>query len=548
MLTTLCKANIESLQLVSHKIDALATGADTVSQLLYQDEGITGTLLSHDIELLNTAQIKGNIDTLYSKYHKAFDQVGLSFEIICFSNNGFTYSTEPYSEEDFARFQTYAWFKKYKALKIINYTVSHFNSYYDSSDIGFAIVKNLFNVNGTYSGSIIVYVPEEILCATYSDLVTSTTQFYLLDDQSVIISSNNKNAIGTTPTYLSDYRFVRSNNDYSTYINTEGISCFSAKYHSPTTGWMFYKQIPLHTVYAPIRAVAYKIIFVAFICYLISIYVTIFIADKISAPLQAICDDMGTSISNRFAKIHTPTKLKEVIQIESCYNHLSDEINILLEDIRKSEKRINEANFNFLKAQINPHFLYNTLFSVKCTIAMNDPDCACKMITILISLLRNSISSNKNENSLLDESIIIEQYVNLQNLRYNGIIHYSIDLPEKLTTFLIPRFIIQPLIENIFLHALPLDGSDIELVARFYITDNDLIIEVCDTGMGFSQEELTKVLTNHDSHPHTSHIGLWNIQERIHLIYGESYGISIREDSYFSTVIHICLPQHYEEV
>ena len=258
-----------------------------------------------------------------------------------------------------------------------------------------------------------------------------------------------------------------------------------------------------------------------------------------------ICQNMQESIENQFAKLDTHSSLKEIKSIEASYNHLSDKISVLLEDIRASEKEINDAHFNFLKAQINPHFLYNTLFSIKCTIMMNDANRACEMLTILISILKSSVSSNDSETSLLDEAISLKQYVHLQNFRYNNRVQLNMDLPESLSSVSIPRFLIQPLVENVFLHAISPAQAVTELEIRFKDLGYNLLIEVCDTGIGFSQQELNGILQQKTvSNSVSSHIGLRNIQERIHLLYGKSYGLSVSNDSHFHTIIYILLPKH----
>lgn len=550
MLSQLNDNRIANLQLISQQMDSLATGARTISELLCQDEGIIGTLLSSTADMADTASVKADIDSLYAEYHSAFLQAGLTFEIMCFSTNGFTYSTDSHTEKDFQQIQSYAWFTKRKSLNETDYTVPNFlisQSGNESVSSSFAIVKNIYSVEGYYAGSIIVYIPEENLRAAYSSLYPPHTsrRFLLLDENSVIISSSSQSEIGHTPTELNDYLFVRSDTDYSIYTSEKGEKYFCAKYHSPTTKWTLYEQIPLRIVTSPINRAVINALLISLLCYLISLITITFISSRISRPLRMICENMQDSIQNQFAKLHTHSSLKEIKSIEASYNHLSDQISVLLEDIRSSEKQINDTHFNFLKAQINPHFLYNTLFSIKCTILMNDSKRACEMLTILISILKSSVSSNDTENSLLDEVLSLKQYIQLQNLRYNNRVQLSMSLPEELSSLYIPRFLIQPLVENVFFHAISLTDATTELEIRFKDAGEDLKIEVCDTGIGFSQLELNQIL-QHDSKQTatSSHIGLRNIQERIQLLYGCSYGLSVSSDEHFHTIICILLPKH----
>ncbi len=547
ILTQLSNNYTDQLHLFSQQFDSIAGGTKTIAQLLYQDESIAGTLLSSVNDVRNNITIKGKIDELYSKYDQAFQQARLSFEIVCFSENGFSYSTENLSDEEIHRFSSYAWFTKQKSLNIRDYTISNFATPSDkaaSGFLGFAVVKNIYNTNESYAGSIIVYVPEAVLRSVYEEFSSEENQFFLLNENSVVISSNIPEAIGTTLSYLPDYRFVRGNVNYSTHTNPEGIHCFSVKYFSSFTGWTIYEQLPLSTVLAPLHRIILRIIGIALAIFAVVLLIIIITASYISRPLNRIILEMGNSIENHFAKIHIQTNIHEIVSIADCYNHLSSRITCLLQDIRVSEKKANDAHFRFLKAQINPHFLYNTLFSIKCMISMKENQKASEMITLLIALLKDTVGSNQIEHALLDETAILSQYVKLQNLRYNNNVRLQMDLPETMAELSIPRFLIQPLVENVFLHAIPVTDTAVSLMIRFRENTHDIYAEVCDTGIGFSPEAFHRILEGIGSAA-PSHIGLHNIQDQIRTLYGSSYGLSLEKDPHYSTVIRITIPRHF---
>ncbi len=233
--------------------------------------------------------------------------------------------------------------------------------------------------------------------------------------------------------------------------------------------------------------------------------------------------------------------MAEIKRIGDSYNHLCDAINALIKDVQSAEKQANDAKFNFLKAQINPHFLYNTLFSIKCMVEMGNQKHASKMLTLLIALLQNSVSSNRSMNTLLEETAILRKYVQLQNLRYDNRIQFHTNLPEECMQLTVPRFLIQPLIENVFLHAVPLGNDRIELFIEFQPDGGKLLVHVCDTGIGFTQPELEDILAQ-PSASASSHIGLSNIQNRVQLLYGPEYGLSASCDSHFHTIVTLTLP------
>lgn len=540
---TLGKSNTERLQLVAQKADALVTGSAAVSKLLYQNEDIIGTILSNNISQQNTAAVSADIDLLCAKYYSAFQQFGLTFDVVCFGVNGFQYSSCDYSGNDFSRLSSYSWFTKQRVLGVVDYSVTNFVPTPESggNTYCYAIVRNLYQVGGNYAGSIIVFVREEVFSSIYDNLMQENSTFYLLNEYSTVISSSDVGRTGTSPAALRDYLFVRGDDDYATYTSDGGMEYFCAKYTSPVTGWTIFEQIPLQNVMQPVREATYTIIIIAAVLYLLSLCVLSVVSKSISKPIQTICREMELSISRQFTHLEVRTKMTEIQSIGTSYNHLCDEICELVDNIRAAEKQANDAKFNFLKAQINPHFLYNTLFSIKCTIAMNEPEHAMEMLTLLIALLQNSVSSNKSDNTLLEETIVVQQYVRLQNLRYNNRIQFRMDLPQELMQLTIPRFLIQPLVENVFLHAVPLSDEPVELLIRFRIQNEYLFIEVCDTGIGLPQAELSRVLQQ--PLEASSHIGLRNIQDRVQLLYGPAFGLQVFSDVNFRTIVLLRLPR-----
>ena len=527
---TLSEANTKQLQLISQKTDAMITSAETIARLLYQDESILGTILSSDLTGQNISSVNAGIDLLYTKYYSAFQQFGLSFDIVCLGENGFRYSSCGYTEKDFERLSSFSWYRKQRAYGNASYSVTNFvpSPKSGGNTYCYAIVRNVYQVSGDFAGAIIVFVDENTLSSIYSDSIRPDSTIHLLNEYSTVVSSNDKSKIGITPKSTPDYLFVRSSNPYDIYTST-------------VTGWTIFEQIPLDSIMQPVRKIIYLIIAIVIGFYLLVLFVFSIITRSISRPIHAICEEMEHSISRNFAHLKIKTQLAEIKRIGDSYNHLCDAINVLIKDVQSAEKQANDAKFNFLKAQINPHFLYNTLFSIKCMVEMGNQKHASKMLTLLIALLQNSVSSNRSMNTLLEETAILRKYVQLQNLRYDNRIQFHTNLPEECMQLTVPRFLIQPLIENVFLHAVPLGNDRIELFIEFRPDGGKLLVHVCDTGIGFTQPELEDILAQ-PSASASSHIGLSNIQNRVQLLYGPEYGLSASCDSHFHTIVTLTLP------
>lgn len=523
----------QSLSLISQKLDSIVSSAGTVSDLISKDDEIIGTLYSDSLDIINTAQAKSNIDAIYLKYFRSFQQIGISFYVICMGENGFEYcSKRDYSHKDYQNIRSYSWFNKNIANKTSYYLIPNFvdSAAAEPSEANnLAVIRNLYNGEQEYIGSVLVCIPEITLESTYNKLATADSDLYIIDDLSIVISSTNKDTIGKIPFLLSDYTFTRNRENYYIY-DRDSEKYYGAKYKSADTGWTVYEQTPLNVILAPVRGLLRGTILLAILGCIICILVSTIIANKISQPIYEFSQKIQNAVANGLRPDRTPSRLKEIDSLDRCFDSMQRELNELMKHTRQKEKDINTAKYNFLRAQINPHFLYNTLFSIKCTVSMDRKEHACEMIEILISLLRYSISKNDSHITLLDECTYLSQYVKIQNLRYNGKIQLTLDLPDSLLDVTILRFILQPVVENSIIHGMP-DGGAVNAITLRFAEDNGVLtITAADGGPGIDESVFYRVLNGSDGEndiKDSSHIGLKNIQDRIVMSYGQEYGLSV---------------------
>lgn len=544
MIELIVNSRNDSLSLVSQKVDSLLSSAKTISNLLERDDQIYGTLLSDNIEAMNIPNIRAQIDQTYIKYYESFNQFDMDFYIIFIAKNGFRYSSKSeHTDFDFEKIQSMSWFTKNIANRNDSYFTANFNDYdqFGNNHHTLTSVKNLRSTDGEYAGSILLCIPEESLLNMYLG-IDSNSSIYILDELSRVISSKDTKLLGTIPFELQDYQFVRGKQNYQFSDN----NFFYAKYTSEDTGWTILEEIPMAIVQDPIDNLVIGIAaFFLFSCGF-SIIISIYIANKISKPLSQFCDAMENSIDNKFEHVTIKSSFSEIKTICIHFNQLTTKIKKLLHDIKEKEFQVNKTKFDFLRAQINPHFLYNTLFSIKCTVSMGKINEGSEMITILISMLKKSIESDLELTSLIDEINYINNYMKLQRLRYGNQLTLSVDISNELLNYKILRFILQPLIENAIVHGFQQNNPDGLITISVYLEADDIIIQVHDNGVGLTQERFNAILNNQlskTSESKSSHIGLVNINDRVHLNYGHEYGLFLDCSMNVGTCICIRLPR-----
>ncbi|MDO5424096.1 MAG: histidine kinase [Eubacteriales bacterium] len=190
--------------------------------------------------------------------------------------------------------------------------------------------------------------------------------------------------------------------------------------------------------------------------------------------------------------------------------------------------------------QINPHYMYNTLASVKWLIWQGDSEKSTKVIDAFISLLRNTISNTDEFIPLEQEIENLKNYVLINETRYGDRIRTEFYVPSGCGAYKVPKLILQPFVENAFFHAFPEGQSG---VIQIFVREKEgtLVIEIADDGVGLADEKLAS-LKKREKGEHFTGIGVNNVDDRLKMIYGEAYGISIRSGEGKGTTVWVRIP------
>ena len=205
------------------------------------------------------------------------------------------------------------------------------------------------------------------------------------------------------------------------------------------------------------------------------------------------------------------------------------------------------AQLKELESQFNPHFLFNTLENIKFMVRL-DPGAATEMIMALSALLRYSISSGGRQAELREDLKYLDSYMKIQQYRFGSRLDFQKEIDPKALSASIPKLLFQPLLENAIKYGEDEEGK-LKIEFRVSLQEGALCIMVKDKGLGMEQEklqELEKLLSNQDNN--TGHRGLFNVQRRVQLLYGEEYGLKILCPQEGGTEISLKLPVHLQKM
>lgn len=231
----------------------------------------------------------------------------------------------------------------------------------------------------------------------------------------------------------------------------------------------------------------------------------------------------------------------EINILSSRLNAMLYRMRGLMEGIRQKEKQKRGMELSFLQAQINPHFMYNTLFSIKCMVDMGKNEEASGMLVSFIQLLRSTLS-NPNEFVMIREEFrVLRQYVEIQKFRYDDGFQVIFECDEGVEEKKIPKLLIQPLLENAIFHGVEFKRGEglIIITARAY--DGGVAVTVEEQRYGDCSEIIEKI-NRGERMGEKAHVGIVNVKERIQLNFGGNYGMKIESVQWKGTKIILNLP------
>lgn len=389
---------------------------------------------------------------------------------------------------------------------------------------------------------IFAFISEYDFRKHYLPFVGNSTSIALLSQDGTIVSSSNSYEIEkvnldllhiSTKIQNSNLEFLNST------LNSKEVTILSNYlpiYNFNIVG-IIDKNIILNEVYNTNKIFLFNILF-TFI-FLVIIFIII---KQTTDPLSNLAYKMSQITRKNFENYVEIKGSSEVRKLSNSFNSMLDDLNKYIIDIKKMENEKRKAEIHALQMQINPHFLYNTLSSIKWLIWQGENDKSAKTIDAFISLLRNTIS-NKNEMITIKEEIEnLKNYVFINHIRYGNNIVVNYFIAPNCEEYIIPKLILQPFIENSFFHGF---ADKTEGFINIFINerDNNLICEIIDNGIGIPDEGIRTILKHSvNKSEHFTSISVNNVNDRIKLIYGKEFGLTIRSKLNQGTTVKIIIP------
>lgn len=313
------------------------------------------------------------------------------------------------------------------------------------------------------------------------------------------------------------------------------------------TDWQLILIIPESDVLESVSHTRTQLFSLFMIIMPLSLAITYIITYSFTKRLSALASAMHNLDSETFSKEVTPSSRDEIGILTQNFNYMLTKISMLLDEKYELGQAAKNSELMALQAQINPHFLYNTLDQIYWMgIKYNIPDMS-TLVLELSKFYKLSLSKGKNIVTLKNELELIQAYVYIQNFRFDNMITLNILIPERYYSVTLPKITLQPIVENAIIHGICEKEEPGTISVEACDKDSVLSISISDDGIGMTDDTLSTLLTPQAQSSSTSHgYGLSNINNRLKILFGAEYGLQIQSKLNEGTKVMIQIPLIFE--
>lgn len=417
--------------------------------------------------------------------------------------------------------------------------------YYENNNTTMSVVIGTA-IRQTATRIVLGYMAVELNTDTIDTILSSTTlgssgSFFIMDRMGTPLFGDEADDIPFSTAF-----FNTSNQSLSSFVQSAGeylVACRIVQ----ETGWYVVGYVPAFKLMSEFYSVLTWITAVVILVLVLTIALYLYITKRITYPIQRLKSHMLMAADGNLDAIVEATSKNEFAILEEQYNRMLSDIKALMKRNCEEQEKLKRAELRALQAQINPHFLYNTLETIIWMVAANDNNRAIEMIEQLVIFFRIGLSKGLDWISVREDIEHLQSYLYIQSVRYSDLLVFEVNVDESIMDCFMLKMTLQPIVENAIYHGIKnkKDGGRIS-VSGHMDEDGCLLFRVSDTGVGMSsetQKRISETLEHYQSLTESSYsgFGLLNVDRRIKLYCGDEFGLSILSEEGIGTEVTIRL-------
>lgn len=367
---------------------------------------------------------------------------------------------------------------------------------------------------------------------------------YIATNRDAIITSTDSALAGL---YYMDYDDIRTNL-FSTngMIEREvvGQKIYLNSYYLAPSEWVLVTVTPSGPLADQAMYIWINILILWSIIIILCTVLAYYLSRRISDRIIRVSSQMNEARSGLPRPMKPEPYHDEIGDLITSYNYMVHTINDLISSQQQASEELRISEFKSLQAQINPHFLYNTMEMINWMAQQGRIKEIGMAIRDLSRFYRLTLSKKEAISTIEEEIEHVTIYVRLQNMRFDNAIDFVVDVPDYLTEYSIPRLTLQPIVENAILHGiLEKESHSGTIVLTGWEEDDHIVLLISDDGIGMDRQTLDNILKKDAKSDHGgNHIAIYNTHRRIRILYGDSYGLTYRSTEGKGTEVEIHLP------
>lgn len=530
------KQSEDDLRMIELGIKNIFDDIMYTSNYIQFDPNMNQLLKSHELINPNSTNVKQEIALNYihiSNELSGITDLLMPMYITILYKNELYYTNYSQIEFNPLQFKEKPWFEKLEHLSFYEtYWLGAHPTYIESeknlNPYLITIGRRIQRANSLNSYLIISLKENEIKKLFSQFQSEKGVKFYLTNKVGEIYSSLNTNEVGTT------LQYDVTNSDYQ-IVDFEKEKHLLVSYPVSYSNWRLVSLVPYKDTIGSINMVTRTTILIQGGFLVLFLVGLIMLVREFTKPITRLhLVTKAIKQGDLTTRIHLSGS-NDVAQLGHSFNHMLDTIEEMIEQIKIKEEAKRNAELEMLQAQINPHFLFNVLNAIRLKIKMEGNTGSASLIYSLSALLRMTINRNNAFIPLDEEVTIVKHYVDLMNFRHQHDVELEIDVSETASRFHVPRFFLQPIIENAIIHGNNNRKETIKIIASGPI-DMYLELIITDNGKGMDKltlEGLRKKIFQHNSYDNVKSsksfngIGVQNVYQRMKLIYGDEFQLRI---------------------
>ena len=388
-------------------------------------------------------------------------------------------------------------------------------------------------------GYIIIHINADVLDELYSRFNLDNSAYIVLLDSFGSTLPGTGTLTAEQEKTFSDILTLEKSEDIQRYEgSSEDFIYYSAM---EELGLTLVTSIPNRVLTAPIQNMFGAILLFLLVCILLSIIVSRYIWKSITGPLTKLVAYIKDTSELKFDTDFTDNSRDELGFMAQSYNNIVKIMKNMVTQIEQEQEDKRKAEIRLLQAQINPHFLFNTLDSLRFTAMMSRADTVSEGLSSLSHILRNSIIDDNSYITVSDEIRCIEDYIVIQKIRYGEFIELHKQIEPGTDDCLIMKFLLQPIVENSIIHGMQ-KKETLDITIQTERKDDQIEIIISDNGSGFDMDEKIDKETNIIKSSKMSGIGLENVKQRLELEFRTEQSFTIHSEKGVGTTVTIRYP------